>query len=105
MSEIVYLNRDNQIVLELRTNEILQDLSGLTRAQLIIGTTTLDSATVSGYFDWTDTGFGTGTLVIDVGSATLTEGFHSCCYLIIYDNTNANGIVWGKKFTIVVEDI
>jgi hypothetical protein len=105
MSEIIYLDRNNQIVLELRTNEILQDLSGLTRAQLIIGTITLDSETVSGYFDWTDTGFGTGTLVIDVGSATLTEGFHSCCYLIIYDNTNANGIVWGKKFTIVVEDI
>jgi len=104
MSDIIYLNRDNQIVLELRTNNVLQDLSGLTRAQLIIGDTTLDSATVSGYFDWTDTGYGIGTLVIDAGSATLTEGYY-CSYLIIFDNTNPNGIVWGKKFTIVVEDI
>jgi len=104
MSEIVYLNRDNQIVLELRTNSVLQDLSGLTRTQLIIGTTTLDSSG-SSYFDWTDTGFGTGTLIIDVGSATLTTGFHSCCYIVVYDNTNPNGIVWGNKFTIVVEDI
>lgn len=104
MSEIVYLNRDNQIILELRTNESLVDLAGLTRALLIIGTTTLDSATVSGYFDWTDTGYGIGTLIIDAGTATLTKGYYDS-YLIVYDNTNPNGIVWGKKFTIVVEDI
>jgi hypothetical protein len=104
MSEIIYLNRDNQIILELRTNESLVDLSGLTRAILVVGTTTLDSATVSGYFDWTDTGYGTGTLIIDVGSATITEGYYNS-YLIVYDNTNPNGIVWGKKFTIIVEDI
>lgn len=104
MSEIIYLNRDNQIILELRTNESLVDLSGLTRVVLVVGTTTLDSLTVSGYFDWTDTGYGTGTLIIDVGSATITEGYYNS-YLIVYDNTNANGIVWGKKFTVVVEDI
>jgi hypothetical protein len=103
MSELIYLNRDNQIILELRTNESLVDLSGLTRALLIIGTTTLDSSG-SSYFDWTDTGYGTGTLIIDAGSATLEKGYYNSC-LIVYDNTNPNGIVWGKKFTIVVEDI
>jgi hypothetical protein len=103
MSELIYLNRDNQIILELRTNESLVDLSGLTRALLIIGTTTLDSSG-SSYFDWTDTGYGTGTLVIDAGTATLTKGYYDS-YLIVYDNTNPNGVVWGKKFTIVVEDI
>jgi hypothetical protein len=103
MSEYIYLNRDNQIILELRTNNVLQDLSGLTRAQLLIGTTTLESSGTS-YFDWTDTGYGTGTIVIDAGSATLTQGYYNS-WLIIYDNTNPNGIVWGDNFTVVVEDI
>lgn len=104
MSDVIYLNRDNQIILELRTNNVLQDLSGLTRAQLIVGTTTLDSSG-SSYFDWTDTGYGTGTIVIDAGSASLTKGCYYNSYLIVYDNTNPNGIVWGKVFAIIVEDI
>ncbi len=103
MAETIYLNRDNEIILELRSNESLVDLSGVTRMKFVVGTTTLDSSG-SSYFDWTDTGYGTGTVVITVGSATLTEGYYDG-YLVVYDNTHANGIIWGKKFPVVVEDI
>lgn len=103
MSEVIYLNRDNQIILELRSDEILVDLSGVTRMKLVVGTTTLDSSG-SSYFDWTDTGYGRGTVIIDPGSASLSKGYYDG-YLVVYDNTNANGIIWGKKFQIVVEDI
>jgi len=103
MSETIYLNRDNQIILELRSDEQLVDLSGVTRMQLVVGTTTIDSSG-SSYFDWTDTGYGKGTVIIDAGSANLSTGIYDS-YLVVYDNTNANGIIWGKKFPLVVEDI
>lgn len=103
MAETIYLNRSNEIILELRSNETLVDLSGVTRMKLIVGTTTLDSSG-SSYFDWTDTGYGTGTVVITVGSATIAVGYYDG-YLVVYDNTHPSGIIWGKKFPVIVEDI
>jgi len=103
MAETIYLNRSNEIILELRSNESLVSLAGVTRMKLIVGTTTLDSSG-SSYFDWTDTGYGTGTVVITVGSASLTTGYYDG-YLVVYDASHPNGIIWGKKFPIVVESI
>jgi hypothetical protein len=108
MSEYIYLNRDNEIVLELRTDGTLVDLTALTRVILKLAakdcstTISLDSSGASASFDWTGTEHGTGTLVMSLGTETITTGYYNGT-LIIYDTTYQNGLVWGKPFPVIVK--
>lgn len=99
--ETVYNGRDNTIDLLLKADGVAQDLSTVTR--MVVAEQddafSVDSATSPDAFDWA-TGT-TGVVVFAFGGEGITAGYHQC-RLIVYDPTNANGVVWGSiKLTVI----
>jgi hypothetical protein len=109
MSQYIYLNRDNEIVLELRSNDVLVDLTALTQVIFKLAakdcntTVTLASSAASASFDWTGTTYGDGTLIMSLGTQVIAAGYYNGT-LIIYDTTYQNGLVWGEQFPVIVKD-
>ena len=65
-------------------------------------TTTIDSDPEESpdAFDW-DTGT-TGKLILALGGETIAAGTYEKATLTVYDPTNADGIVWGQQFNLIV---
>jgi hypothetical protein len=100
ITETLYLKRDNTIGLVLRsraataTDSTAEDLSGVTRMQLLVGDTVVDSASSAEAFDWSTDG-ANGVVTLDIG---FEKGLKTGLYrarLTLYDNTYPNGLVWG----------
>jgi len=92
MREIVYLNRDNVIDLQLQADGSAVDLTPVTRMTLTLdGTTTIDSQTSPGAFDWSG---GNGVVVLALGGESIGPGRYAA-ELAVYDAVNTQGIVWG----------
>lgn len=100
--EIIYLGRDNAIDVQLKTDGVVADLGPITQIDLIEkdGIWLVSSATSSEAFDWT---VGNGTVSMQLGGEALPIGTHKC-YLIIYDPTNPNGIVW-EDLKVTVKEV
>jgi len=93
ITEVCYIGHDNTIDLLLKADGAAVDLSSVTRMTLEVDSTTIDSETSPDAFDW-DTGT-TGKVILALGDEELTAGRHTAT-LVVYDPTNADGIVWGK---------
>lgn len=103
MSETSYLNRDNTVDLQLFDSGVAVDLTSVTRMLLKLtgpAAQTVDSNVSAGAFDWSA---GSGKLTISLGGETIVPGTYTAT-LIVYDPTNASGIVW-DEFTLIVEKI
>ena len=95
LDERVYTGRDNTIELALSVDDVTIDHTAITRVQLIVGSTTLDSQT-SSVFDFT----AQDRLVLGLGAAGLPDGVWSA-QLVIYDLDHPNGRVWDTLKLIV----
>lgn len=102
ITETIYLSRDNQIDLLLKSDSsgslAAQDLSSVTRMVLQIGTSadpdseaTVDSDVDADAFGW-DTGT-TGKVILSLGDQEISAGTY-LARLIVYDPTYTDGIVW-----------
>jgi len=97
--EFVYKARDNTIDLILKANGAAVDLSGVTKMDLIFPTAVIGSDQNPAVFDWS---VGGGKLILALGGSlkdsngTPVEfvGVYSP-NLIVYDDANGAGIVWG----------
>jgi len=95
--EKVYDGRDNKIDILLTSDGVAEDLSPITKVELVEAegeVDTISSADHASWFDWT-TGT-TGKMVISLGAAGLTVGSRYIFNLILYDAANTNGINWGR---------
>ena len=111
--ETVLLNQDNITAFVLIQNKaVLTDLSAITRVKLIIGSTTIDSSSISStLLNWDNTlTFRDKTpqaIKMKIGamslSPSLSVGVVSNCKLITYDADNSNGIVWANDIEITIE--
>lgn len=95
---IIYNNRNNALELSLQSDGTAIVHNTLTRCQLIVGATTLDSNTTPALFDLTQA----DRLVLKLGSAGLTAGKH-LARLVVFDALNTSGLVWGE-FVLTVSD-
>lgn len=91
IEEIVYTARDNTIELSLSTNGEAITHTVITRCQVKVGTTLLDSAVNPAYFDRTNA----DRLILKLGDAGLVAGTYTA-KLYIYDLGRINGLHWGN---------
>ncbi len=97
IEESVYLGRDNTIVVSLISNGEAIIHNMLNRVQALVGTTLIDSSVSPDLFDLTNA----DRMILKFGQAGLLVGTYTC-RLVVYDNANENGLVWGN-FAIVVK--
>ncbi len=91
IEETVYTARDNAIVLALYNDSVLIAHNQLTRVQIKVGETLIDSAVNPEYFNVTQS----DRLSISLGSAGLTAGRYTAM-LVIFDAAHVNGLVFGE---------
>lgn len=91
LEELVYNGRDNTIALRLSSDGVTLKHTLITRCQLLIGGTLLDSNITPTYFDLTLI----DRIVFKLGSASLTVGKHQAT-LYVFDAAHTNGVVWGS---------
>jgi hypothetical protein len=94
LKEVVYLTRDNAIDLQLKADGVVVDLASVTRMILSDEGCAwkVDSSISPGAFNWAA---GNGVLKLKLGDEVITPGTYSC-YLIVYDPTNTDGVIWEK---------
>ena len=102
ITEIVYEGHDNKINLLLKADGEAVDLSSVTKMELKLDDITISSQDYPSAFDWNSSST-TGEVILDLGDVGLEEG-HYVAWLIVYDPTNTDGIVW-DKFHLVVREI
>ena len=99
ITETVYINKGNVISLILKSREpdsadnTVQDISSLTKVQLLVGSFLIDSAVYATAFDWTTNG-ANGQLDIDIGSINGLKPGVFKTRLTIFDVSYPTGRVW-----------
>lgn len=103
LRETSYIGRDNAIDLQLLADGAAVDLSSVTRVILrdVACTWEVDSSTSPGAFDWSA---GDGVISLILGDEAITAGAYSC-WLIVYDPTNTDGVVWDDLLRLTVVSI
>lgn len=103
--EIIYIDRDNTIDLILKSDGTAQDLSSVTRIDAIIGSTTISCTTSTAWpIKWSGLGT-TGKVQLKLGDQDVTANTTYTMYLVLYDATNTNGVVWGTGVRVRMRDI
>jgi len=92
---IVYNGYDNAIEYILKVDNVAQDISELTQVKLIEEDEefTIDSDVSADAFAWDSET--TGLLQMKLGHEDVGAGVYNC-WLVVYDLSNPNGIVWGS---------
>lgn len=104
-TEYVYIGHDNTINLSLRENNVPVDLSYVTQMILLIGDTEISSTNqaATDLILWCQTAYATGEVRMQIGlDDTICVGKYTAT-LIVYDDNNTNGIVWGTIEIQVLE--
>lgn len=91
IEELIYLDRDNEIVLRLSSDGATITHSGLTRVQLLVGDTLLDSQVTPALFDFTQS----DRLILKLGTSSLTAGRYTTT-IYVFDETHTLGLMWGQ---------
>jgi hypothetical protein len=110
VTEYVYVGRDNTIDLLLKADGVVIALdAAVTKMEMkfssrLFGAEYINSESNPGVFDW-DTKGADGIVIIALGGLAITAGKDSKVELIVYDNVNTNGIVWGTVPIKVITDI
>lgn len=95
-TEVIYIGRDNEIVLKLSVNEVLINHSVITRCQLKVGNYLFDSTLSPNIFDFTQS----DKIIFKLGTQTIPVGKY-VGKLYIFDLDNENGVAWGEMPIIV----
>jgi len=91
IDEIVYKGRDNVIALALSSDGVALEHNQISRAQVLVGATLIDSATTPALFDLTQA----DRIVLQFGASSLQTGRYPA-QLVIFDSQTPNGVVWGS---------
>lgn len=96
INQAAYNGRDNAISLQLTSDNAVITHTGLTRCQLLVGDTMLDSALTPSLFDMTNA----DRIILNLGGAGLAIGTYAAI-LYVFDGNGPNGVRWGE-FTLTV---
>lgn len=101
ITEIVYLEHDNAIDLQLLADGVAVSLASVTRMDVkaTTGEWAVSSTEAADVFDWSA---GNGKVTIALGLQDIPPGRHSC-RLVVFDQSNQNGIVWDELKLLVKE--
>lgn len=97
IEETVFTDKDNAIALSLLSDGIAIRHHKLTRCQVLVGGTLVDSATAPEAFDITDPDY----IILRFGGLGLPSGRYAC-QIVVYDSYTLGGVVWGR-FVITVK--
>jgi uncharacterized membrane-anchored protein len=90
VEEIVYTARDNTIELSLSTNGEAITHTGITRCQVKVNSTMLDSSVNQEYFDFSQA----DRIILSFGDAGLPAGIYTA-KLYLFDINSFEGLFWG----------
>ena len=90
IEEIVYTARDNTIELSLSTNGEAITHTGITRCQVKVNSTMLDSSVNPEYFDFSQA----DRIILSFGDAGLPAGIYTA-KLYLFDINSIEGLFWG----------
>lgn len=94
--EVIYLGRDNEIIVLLKSNGVAQDLTNVTKIQVTFGSgVTLDSSVSSSLFSGINNSGGTVSFKFGSVTTQLVAGNTYNAEVIVYDASNTDGINWG----------
>ena len=96
VEEIVYTARDNTIELSLSTNGEAITHTGITRCQVKVNSTMLDSSVNPEYFDFSQA----DRIILSFGDAGLPAGIYTA-KLYLFDVNSFEGLYWGD-FSLTV---
>lgn len=96
VEEIVYTARDNTIELSLSTNGEAITHTGITRCQVKVNSTMLDSSVNPDYFDFSQA----DRIILSFGDAGLVAGTYTA-KLYLFDINSFEGLFWGD-FSLTV---
>lgn len=101
ITETVYLERDNAIDLQLLADGAVVSLASVNRMEVTAanGDWAVSSTEAADVFDWSA---GNGKVTIALGLQDIPPGRHSC-RLVVFDQSNQNGIVWDELKLLVKE--
>lgn len=103
-TEVAYLGHDNSIDLILKTDGVAQDLTAVTKITITIGPDTVTSTDkAAGAIRWDQAGYATGEIRLFLGDQDINPGSYSEAWVVVYDPTNTDGVVWGS-IELNVED-
>ena len=91
VEEIVYTDRDNTIELSLSTNGVAITHTGITRCQVKVNSTILDSSVTPDYFDFSQA----DRIILRFGDAGLVAGTYTA-KLYLFDINSIEGLHWGN---------
>ena len=100
--ETIYTGRDNKINLLLKTDGAVQDLTAVTKMELLYKENYYDSDNFGSSFDFS-TYATSGIVILDIGSIGLESGRDKNAEIIVYDASNASGIIWDTFDLKVIE--
>jgi len=103
--EIVFLGHDNSIDLILKADGTVQNLSSVTKMTLSFGDLLIESTNEdTDSIRWAKDGYATGEVRLFLGGEAIDpEMYHAP--LVVYDETNDDGIVWGTIPISVEADV
>jgi hypothetical protein len=94
LNEYVWLGHDNHVNVILKEDGSAVDTSGLTKITITLNSTTYSSTNqANDPIRWNQGGYDTGEIRIDLGGETIPVGRYRA-YIVVYDATNTDGIVW-----------
>jgi len=91
IEEIVYTGRDNEIILSLSTDGTPINHRLITRCQIKVGSTIIDSQSSPNAFSMVNT----DRLILTLGLSSLAEGSY-IAKLYVYYLDNIDGVAWGS---------
>jgi hypothetical protein len=105
-TETIYIDRDNKFDLLLKIDDVVADLSNVTKIGLLFQENYYHSDNWPDAFDYS-TQATAGIITFDMASLPATSfpaGRDKKTELIVYDSTNPQGIVWGT-FDLHVKEL
>lgn len=94
-TEVVYLGHDNTIDLLLKASSSAASLTSVTNITVTFDDTLIEgsSSASSGAITWAGSSYSTGEVRLTLGAQTIDPGRYDVP-VIVYDASNATGIVW-----------
>lgn len=104
--EYIYSSHDNIISVVLKSDDVAQDLSSVTKITASFDSTLVESTDqAAGAITWDQDGYATGEIRLDLGDQIIAAGRYTAVPIIIYDADNPNGIVWGFIDVLIRADV
>jgi hypothetical protein len=103
--ETIYKGHSNTINLILKSNNSAVDLAGVNKMTLTFKGAILISTNSTVSISWSQAGYATGETRLHLGAqATLSTGIYEAP-LVVYETTDAEGVVWGDVAIRVREEV